>query len=59
MKISYVKNFILLEMDEVPYERNNEVLKDNSVVYYSTFGTLFFSLVKWGVTVASIGIMRP
>ena len=54
-----MKNFILLEMDEVPYERNNEVLKDNSVVYYSTFGTLFFSLVKWGVTVASIGIMRP
>ena len=43
----------------VPHERNNEVLKDNSVVYYSTFGSLFFSLVKWSVTGASAGIMRP
>ena len=27
----------------VPYERNNEVLKDNSVVYYSTFVTVFLT----------------
>ena len=43
----------------VPYERNNEILKDNSVVYYSTIGTLFFSLVKCSVTVDSTRIMRP
>ena len=43
----------------VPYERNYEVLMDISVVYYSNFVTLFFSLVKCSVTVDSTGIMKP